>query len=397
MTGEEYISLTRKIIPVIKGRYEDIIRMIFEQLSSMECFKKSETRIDLKIISSTSIFSEVVHTKPEITVIWDNYQWEILEKFLLSSLLYLNKREEIAMKVYKMSIYAALSIRLTHIAPELSYIFSEIYRDLKKSMGYKYIGIYSTAYTDMLYCQMLALGHEFAHILFEHMDFGTELYNMYSDDFLCIMDGAINSRVAAGRIINEEKITIETLIREIKLKHNEEYRKELICDILSYYLIEKIIEEVDQKLNIERQINDLYDDVISMNDYIVCTMDSFSYILEYWVRFGSLVSTKRNVRPEDLHCDTFNFAIWKNQYYARETLVSLYKRVTLLRDKNLYVPTKNKKHTMLYNAFVQMNRKLLTFEDKEWAEIICKWQSLMNQNIDKQELLEARNDQLGIE
>lgn len=397
MTGEEYISLTKKIIPVIQGRYEGIIRMTFEQLNSMECFKKSETRIDLKIISSTSIFSEVVDTKPEITVIWDNYQWEILEKFLCSSLLYLNKQEELAIKIYKMNIYAALSVRLTHIAPELSYIFSQIYLDLKKSISYKYIGIYSTAYSDMLYCQMLALGHEFAHILFERMDFGTELYNMYCNDFFCIMDGAIKSKVAVGQIINEEKITIETLIHEIKLKHNEEYRKELICDILSYYLIEKIIEAVDQKLNIERQINNLYDDVISMNNYIVCTMDSFCYILDYWVRLGSLVSTKRIVKPEDLHCNNSNFSIWKNQYYARENLVSLYKRVTLLRDKNLYVPTENKKHTMLYNAFVKMNRKLLTFEDKEWAEIICKWQSLMNQNIDKQELLEARDGQLGIE
>lgn len=394
MTGEEYIALTKKLLPVISGRYEDIIRMTFELFNSMECFRKSNTKIDLKIISSTSIFSEVVDTKPSLTLIWDNYQWEILEKFLLSSLLYINKHKEIANKIYKMNIYAVLSIRVTYIAPELSYLFAKKYCGLKESLDSKYIFMYSSEYIDMLYCQLLALGHEFSHILFERMDFGSTLYNLYDEDFFCIMNGAIKSKVIVEHKING--IAMESLIHDIKLERNAEYRKELICDIFSYSLIEEIIEKLDCKLNKERCKGDLYDDIISMNDFIMRIMDSFSYMLEYWMRFGSFVSTKRLVKPEDLDLNIPNFLIWKNQYYARENLVSLYKRVTLLRDKGLEVPTENKKSIMLYNAFAEMTQKLITFEDKEWAEILCDLQKLMNQNISLKELIEARNGQLGI-
>ncbi len=149
-------------------------------------------------------------------------------------------------------------------------------------------------------------------------------------------------------------------------------------------------------MNEKRSREDLYDDILSMNDYIIHTMDSFSYILEYWTRFGSLVSEKRFVEPKDLQPSIPNYTIWKNQYYARESLVSLYKRVTLLRDKQLEVPSINKKKVMLYNANNEIAKKLVTFEDEEWVEIILELQQLMKQNIPLKKLIEARDSQLQI-
>lgn len=394
MTSEEYIALTKKILPVRTGRYEDIIRMTFDEIISMDWFKKSNIDIQFKIISSTSMFSEVVNTKPALTFIWDNYQWEILEKFLTSALLYINNYKELAVEIYKMNIYSALSVRVTNIAPELSYIFAKKYRELKDAVKYDFICMYSSAPSDMLFCQLLSLGHEFSHILFEQMDYGAVLYNLYEEDFFCIMDGAIKSKVISHFKVNG--IDMEKLIHNIKSDINKEYRKELICDAFSYSLLGELLEKLDSKLNKERKREDLYDDIISMNDFMIRTMDSFSYFLEYWMRFGSLVSTKRYVEPKDLGIDIPNFTIWKNQYYARENLVSLYLRVVLLRDKNLNVVSANKKNTLLYNANCEIAQNLLSFKDEEWLEMIVELQQLMNKNISSKELIEARDSQLQI-
>lgn len=398
MTGDEYIILTKQLINVIPGRYENIVRMTFNRLTEMECFRKNGIKIDLKMISSTSILSEVVDTKPALTVIWDNYQWEILEKFLLSALLYINNHKEEAIQTYKLNIYAALSVRLTYAAPELSYVFARRYRELKESLPYEHIALYSektSEATDMLYCQLLALGHEFSHILFERMDFGDSFYKFHEDDFFRIMDGGIKSEVLSDYSVNG--ISLEKLIQDIKKDINKDYRKELICDIVSYSLLGNLIEDLDNNLTPDRSVEELYDDIISMNDFTLRTLHTFSYMVEYWTRFGSYVSAKRTVKPEDLGIYIPNLSIWKSQYYAREYLVSLYMRVILLRDRRLNVSTENQKTTMLYNAIIEITQKFITFEDKEWIEIILEFQQLMNQNIPFKELIKERNNQLGIQ
>lgn len=397
MTIDEYIDLMKHILPVRKGRYNDTIQLVFAQLSSMGCFNSSEAKqVQLKIISSSSLFSELVNTSPQMTLFWDTYQWEIIEKMLVSSLLYVNEDKDTAMRVFKMNLYPVISIRLTHIAPELSYIFAKRYREIIASDEFDFFAVSSEyMFTDLLYTEILSLGHEFSHLIFDQFSWGHDIYTIYEKDFFIIMDGAIKSNVLSNPLDGHD-LMLKDLVKEICKNHNSEYRKELICDIFSFSLISELIFGMDKCLSRGRSEGNLYDDVLALNDFVIRTLDSLTYVLDFWTRFGCICTTRRSVKIEDLQRDSSNLSIWKNQYYAREYLVSLYLRVTQLRDKKLYVPYDNERYLRLYNATSEMYSVLMRFTDKDWAEIIVEFNNLLHQRIPSQDLIEARNSHLGI-
>lgn len=389
MTGNEYIALTKRLIPVKPGRHEELVRAVFSHLVNTKYFIKANNSIDLNIISSTSIFCEVVHTSPNITIIWDNYQWDILEHFIMSSLLYLNNQKEKAKQVFKLNVYGILSMRLTYIAPELSYLFATQYCRIQNEMPFDFALMISSTYTDLMYCQLLALGHELSHILFENSSHGKKIFNYKEKDFFNILHGAIRSGVAEK--INVHGINAKELIKSIGSDSNKEYRKELICDALSFELLHTLIMQIDQGFTPVRSQEELFDDVLCMNDFVIRMLDTLSYLIEFWTQFGSRVSSNQDIKPEYLQIKASNYTIWKKQYYARETLVSLYLRVLLLRDNHLAVTTQNKKYIDLYNSNVEMIQEFMSLEDGWLLQIISELGKLLKLRIPAKELIAERD------
>lgn len=396
MTAEEYIALTKRIIPVWEYRYKDIMPQIFKSIKDIKVLGRQYTAdMELKMISSTSIFSEVVSTVPGPTIIWDSYQWEIVEKFLVAGLAHKNGNEDAAMIILKENLYAALSVRLTTVAPELSYIFAKKYRSILDEDPNRYVGVVSdTIFMDLLHCGIISLGHEMCHIIFSSNLQGKALYKLIKKDFFSIMSGVLKTELAFEE--RGENWTIKDLIFLIQQERNKEYLKEIICDSFAFQMLGDTLWTIEQRISNNRSKGEMLDDILALYDFVIRTLNTLNYNLEFWTRFGSLGTTHRYIKKEYLHSNIPNFSIWSEQYWAREELTSLYTRLVFLRDEDVAVEGHNERYLAMYNSVTTLFRKLLTFSDDELAKIIVESDRLLRMNINPSELIEARNGLLGI-
>lgn len=401
MTADEYIELSKALFPTWKSRYIDGIKETFLFLTQVPYLKHPNAKkVDLKIISSNSFFSEVIYTTSNYTLIWDNFQWELIEKFLISSLIYINNKKDLAINIYKANIYYALSIHLTDISPELSYVFAEHCMDAIIEQNLDYYALVSKhMFDDLFYAQILSLGHELAHIIFDQPELGKKVYRMKEADFLSVMSVAQRFNFFKS---DSTIVTFDKLFNAIKSDSNRKYREELICDIFSYDLVSDFIIDLDREIcnkkEIEvRKIESLYDDILSIYDFVIKTLNTFTFLLEIWTRTASISTTRRCVKIEDFHANKPNLSIWKDQFLAREHLVSLYMRLVITRDQNIVVSDKNKKYFKMYNAIHEMTIETSSGTDKDFFNIVNEFQYLLTKNIPKHTLINERNKILGLE
>lgn len=392
MNVEEFISLTRELVSIHPGRYEEILVSLVDEVKRNGILKELEKDVNLKIISSTRAYSEVVDLD-SITIIWDRYQWELVDKAFLSGILFINHHEDVAVRVFKSSMYGVLSGRLENLCPELSYVFTEKYRDYLQQLNYQNIALVSSTFSDLLYCQIIALGHEISHILFNYSSIGKILYNVIQDDFLSIMKGA--KKTGALHDDNLGLSTAKELFNKIMDDSDNRYREELICDIFSYIIFMDFIIEFDKKKDESRRTEELYDDLFSTFDILLKVLNSYNYIFQFWTDISVRATVNRIILPDDISRNNPVIRGWRENYLARENLVSLYMRVKLFRDKKIYVKSENRKVIMIYNSIIGILRKLLTFEDEEWPEIFVEANSLLSQNLNKDDILDARNSILN--
>lgn len=386
MTTDQYISFTKTLLPIHPGRYNNLIEETFK---GCHFFEKMNLDIDFRIISSASLFSEVVFTEPRISLIWDNYQYELIEKFYLAGITALNNKEDIAISVFKANLYAVLSIRMTEISPELSYIFAKYYREELNKFDYKNIYLIHDNSFDFLYCQLLSLGHELSHIIFDKAPGGKQAYEILEEDFDRLMEGTIKAR--GDECPYNGSKTYSEIIQSIQKKENSNYKKEIICDAYSFALMNKQIVLTEKTVNQNRGLEELYDDIIETYRFVLLTLDSLLYVLEFWTRIGIKSKYNKMILQEHLNSPSHNYTIWNSQFDAREMLTFLYVRVKFFEEKGIFIEQKNKKPIAVYNSISSMYNKFINCEDKEWLEICQETNQLYAMNINAEELLDNRD------
>ncbi len=347
MTTDEYISRTKELLPVHPGRYTNIIETTFHELTKADFFVKENLNINFRIISSASFFTEVVYTNPRISLIWDNYQFELIEKFILSGVAALNNQQKTADLIFKTNINAALSIRLTNISPELSYVFAKHYREQLNALNCDSIILIRNHQYDLLYVQLLFLGHELAHIITEHKK-GKVLFEGYKESFKNLMDSLV--RIYGKMMQYEGARSYSELYSLLMQDSNADYQKELICDIISYGLLHKTIESLNGIMTPTRKYEELYDDLFEMHKFVLMTLDTFRYIMEYWTRIGLKSGFTRKITGDNINLQSDNYKIWNTQFEARETFLFLYMRLNLFQERKIFIPS-NKQITKSTKSF----------------------------------------------
>lgn len=388
MTIDDYISRTKVLVPVHPGRFSDAIKLAFNKLVRSDFFIEEHIKVDFRIISSTSLFSEVVYTKPNITLLWDNYQFELIEKFFISSLSALNHNEWLANLVLKMNINAAISLRLSNISPELSYVFASHYRMQFQELNHDNIILVSDTLFDLLYSQLIFLGHEVSHIILGH-ESKKELFQILEDDFTYVMKGIMNV-IGDNKPFDGSK-TYSDLYKLLMKPENTEYRTELFCDIFAYDLVGNLVEGINKKISPNRKIEELYDDLFNTHKSEMMFLDSFLYILEFWTKVGMKSSMVRKIKKEHLSQPSPNFSVWDSRFYGREHLLFLYLQTKLFRQRDIVIPNNNQKALSMYLEFHNSIIKLLENQDTEWLVILDEANKLYAKNINPKDLIRERD------
>lgn len=208
------------------------------------------------------------------------------------------------------------------------------------------------------------------------------------------MSGVLKTELAFEE--RGENWTIKDLIFLIQQERNKEYLKEIICDSFAFQMLGDTLWTIEQRISNNRSKGEMLDDILALYDFVIRTLNTLNYNLEFWTRFGSLGTTHRYIKKEYLHSNIPNFSIWSEQYWAREELTSLYTRLVFLRDEDVAVEGHNERYLAMYNSVTTLFRELLTFSDDELAKIIVESDRLLRMNINPSELIEARNGLLGI-
>lgn len=360
--------------------------------------KRANLDLEFRSIATASIYSEVVYTEPSITIIWDTYQWEMIEKFLISAYMYKNGKEDLAMSWYKMNIFAALSVKLTTISPELAYLFAEHYVELIQNSDYSFAAIVSDTFQmDYLYCELLTLGHELSHILFDKYKNGSLLYHQIENDFAAITHGILKSKTQIFSLKdvtnNIYKDIQEETIKGILEDRNFEYRKEIICDIMAHFLIDGYLISFEEK-TIRRNTQVLLDDVMALYSVIIRLLDGFSYLFDIFARISNIGREKHEFKPNDMQSVIPQSRVSEMQIYARETLGSVFIRTCALRDFDLFIENNNTRYYELFACTSKLAASILSFKDREISSILKKYHDLLKLRIAPTELINKRNELL---
>lgn len=400
MTGEEYIELTKTLIPLKDSSYINSIKVVFDLFTThFYSHNRISQELELKVIASTSFFCEFINTQPKLTLIWDRYQWSLAERLLVASLMYENVDETLAIDLLKLNLFLAFSFRLTNISPELSYIFAIHYKSILNNLPpTTYRVEFEHFYDDLLYCELLTLGHEFSHIIIEKDNKGKEKYKKYEKVFLSNIN-KMKKMIDSLDLCQNSKY-YDILFNDIQSDYNKKFREELICDICSYDMmrffikdLEKIITE--ERIKTVRNEGRLFSDILSLNRCILSSLESFTIILDFVTRIGNIGTTHRCLKIDDIHCYLPNLHNYSQQYKARDFLINEYIKMVYFRNRKIDI-TKDNSYLNTSDTIIEMYKKLLFFEDTELLSIFKDFCKILHFNIPKETLISARDSVLEI-
>lgn len=387
MTINEYLQERLKL-PYRQDEFEDIINILFKSLKD----KLGVPNMELKIISTSAIFSETVELDSKIYVLWDMYQWEIVEKFLLSALLIEKGEDNLSYRIFKENIYAAVSVKLD-FAPELSYVFARRYRELLDTEYEKIFILNGYNKLDLLYSKLITLSHEIVHISFKK---DKSLLNMCQKDILWFCDILEKNMDSFFLKINDNKFILE-IFNELR-NSRDYYYEEIACDSLALMKCADLLIALDLKLSSNsRSANEMMEDILHLYNTIIKTLNSFNLWLKFWIGIAIQGNVKRSIEPRDLHRNGEMFHDADLKYRTREDISLIYHTLHCIDILELPM-TFNPEHRykLFYdNAISKIFSYILT-KDNDWADIIVEYNILLKKKYNKQEILKERNVLLGI-
>lgn len=324
MTTNEYLFLTRKIFSLYENEPDiDFLRAILKEgLKDQNC---NDT--DIRVISSNSIFPEIVTNNQKNTIIWEMTFWDFYNRFLYSCEYFSNAEDTVIREKISDDQIAdfahILSINI-NLSPSLSYALAITAYGKTQNLAY----LDKSVDSDKILLRMrisktYTLLHELYHSFIKSKS------NFFSDEYSQFRENnreryAVFEKIKGNLDDSVSKKLLECMI-VINNESDNRISDEILCDCFAFY-------HTSDLFNIIEIDNSVSPDIVLFLD----TLNKLRLFNQVLINMLSLWKEIVEIYEKKIDVDSFNYSFDFDIYQrARSRLAQEYGLINIFQFSNI--------------------------------------------------------------